>query len=416
VCTCACMLTNTSFSCWLRINIHAKQLQCPCCADYAGERAVQALKDALPTIGCGESDFVVIQYLVVTVFKLYPKVLLSTCLQTFKSSDKVQFQGAHWACGNLLLASYSNDSGEVECAASDGGSTEAAGKDNRGTGHVNGTKQHLLNGMLRAHPANANGTAVGDAPASCDKGNAAGPTGVSPADSSTTCLAEVVLSGLPDIKQWLKGAIINLSKGVCTLQVLCAPHCWDTGVLCSSASHADVSVMEVAYHALHTDRKMAAVKEVHAHIDKLLRMVAPPPPPPAPEPPPQPPSQPEGSAAGTEAGTSGAALVRGSQDHLAGQNSVAPGAAPGSLGSPARGGQLQGAGSGSQLVLPGSPDPYTRDSIGPGSRDPGGTTASRFGSTRPGSRFSFGPPQAGAGGAEAPAPQGLPIPGGWMAR
>jgi hypothetical protein len=182
-----------------------------------------ALGDASPTTGLGESDFVVIQHLIIIAFRLYPKVVLSTCFEGFRSSQKEQFQAAHWVFGNLLLASYPTGSSDDVSRVSDDVRTEAAAKDTSGTGHVNGTKQHLLNGVLRpAQPGNANGMPAGVPADSDEKGKVIGKSMTPLADGSTspsTCLAEVVLSSLPDTKQWLKGAIINLSKGGCWLLV-----------------------------------------------------------------------------------------------------------------------------------------------------------------------------------------------------
>lgn len=106
-------------------------------------------------------DLTILQKLLEKAFRQFPRVVLSCCLQAFKSSDTALFQSAHWFCSHHLLCDPALQA----------------------------------NGMH------------GDA-MEVDQGSAS-----SSSSTSQVSLAKEVLSQLPDTQQWLRQAIVSITKG-----------------------------------------------------------------------------------------------------------------------------------------------------------------------------------------------------------
>ena len=117
---------------------------------------------------CGDAidDLLVVQGLLQKAYRLFPRVVLSCCLQSFKGNDKVLYQASLIFFQDHLLY-------ERSLSASAPATSAAA----------------------------ASVSAGGPGPAPLD------------ADFKCPCLAAEVLAQLPDTQQWLRRAIFSISQG-----------------------------------------------------------------------------------------------------------------------------------------------------------------------------------------------------------
>lgn len=97
----------------------------------------------------------------------------------------------------------------------------------------------------------------------------------------------------------------------------------------------------------HTDRKLASAKEVHGHIDRLLRLSSPPTPPPAPAA-----AAPTAKAQVADAAPGSAQAPQGKGDAAAANSNSGSGAGPGAETAGGGSGRQSGAGAGAQLRSP----------------------------------------------------------------
>lgn len=252
-----------------------------------------------------------VQQLLERAFTDYPRVVLSCCLQAFKAPDKGLYHGANWFCKHQLLSDRpvpagedgeggEGEEGEEGGAQQDGAQPRAAGEHSgqgqdggreakEGVGDGPGWRRGSEPGELPQAQGDGGGSRAGSssgqAPGSTGPGlgssskwgpvanggtapggglPSAGEKGKKGAGSAVTCLAKQVLSELPDTQQWLRTAIVSISKGG-----------WGGFSLLGPVVHARVGGGRVARPALRPEpHKSLPVHASPAECQRLVTMLA----------------------------------------------------------------------------------------------------------------------------------------------